>query len=455
MTRYNAKTRYDAQTRRNAKIVLGVVLTLVLAGGLLVVLQSAAQAARVHVVAYFANSNGIYAGDEVRILGVPVGKIDRIEPQPQRAKITFWYDAKYQVPADAKAVVLSPSLVSVRAIQLTPAYTGGRSMADGAVIAEDRTAVPVEWDDFRKQLERLTDTLQPTQPGGVSTLGAFINTTADNLRGQGSTIRDTLIKLSQAFSALGDHSNDLFSTVKNLSILVSALRDSTGLLRQLNQNLAAVTGLLSNGPDKVGVAVQNINDVVGDVQSFVAANRETLGTTTDKLASVTTALNQSLDDLKQTLHVAPTAFQNFANIYQPSQGALTGALAFANFANPISFLCGAIQAASRLGAEQSAKLCVQYLAPIIKNRQYNFPPVGENLFLGQAARPNELTYSEDWLRPDYVPPPGSAPPEGSVPGTPTPPATPPAGAAAPSGQAQPTNPANGLQGMMMPPGSGS
>ena len=47
-----------------------------------------------------------------------------------------------------------------------------------------------------------------------------------------------------------------------------------------------------------------------------------------------------------------------------------------NFANPITFLCGAIQAASRLGAEQSAKLCVQYLAPIVKNRQYNFPPLG-------------------------------------------------------------------------------
>ncbi len=75
-----------------------------------------------------------------------------------------------------------------------------------------------------------------------------------------------------------------------------------------------------------------------------------------------------------------------------------------NFANPISFLCGAIQAASRLGAEQSAKLCVQYLAPIIKNRQYNFLPLGENLFVGATTRPNELTYSEDWMRPDYIPP---------------------------------------------------
>ena len=75
-----------------------------------------------------------------------------------------------------------------------------------------------------------------------------------------------------------------------------------------------------------------------------------------------------------------------------------------NFANPISFLCGAVQAASRLGAEQSAKLCVQYLAPIIKNRQYNFLPFGQNLFVGATTRPNELTYSEDWLRPDYIPP---------------------------------------------------
>ena len=47
---------------------------------------------------------------------------------------------------------------------------------------------------------------------------------------------------------------------------------------------------------------------------------------------------------------------------------------------------------------------MQYLAPIIKNRQYNFPPLGVNPFVGATARPNEVTYSEDWMRPDYVPP---------------------------------------------------
>ena len=181
------------------------------------------------------------------------------------------------MPADAKAVILSPSLVTARAIQLTPAYTGGPEMRTDAVIPEERTAVPVEWDDLRQQLERLTEMLQPTEPGGVSTLGSVVNTAADNLRGQGANIRDTIIKLSQAISALGDHSKDLFSTLKNLSTLVSALQSSGELMRQLNDNLASATGLLADDPNEVGDAVSALNAVVGDVQSFVADNRESLG----------------------------------------------------------------------------------------------------------------------------------------------------------------------------------
>jgi phospholipid/cholesterol/gamma-HCH transport system substrate-binding protein len=444
--------------RRSVKFGTAATLVVVLVAGALVAFGSTSQVRRIHVIGYFANSNGIFAGDEVRIMGVPVGKIDTIEPQATRVKIKFWYDSRYPVPADAKAVILSPSLVSVRAIQMTPAYNGGPQMRDGAVISEERTAVPIEWDDFREQLQRLTQTLQPTQPGGVSSLGAFVNTAADNLRGQGTNIRDTLIKLSAAFSALGDHSTDLFSTVKNVSLLVSALQSITDLMRSLNVNLAATTALLSNRPNEVGAAVAGINDVVNDVKTFIDDNRETLGTTSDKLSTVSTALTESLDDLEQTLHIAPTTFSNFVNIYQPSQGGLTGALAINNFANPIAFICSAIQAASRLNNEQSAKLCVQYLAPIVKNRQYNFPPLGENLFVGQAARPNELTYSEDWLRPDYVPPPGSAP-TGAQPPNSSPLAAeaPPPGDAAPSpaAEAHPTDPADGLPGMMVPSGGGS
>jgi phospholipid/cholesterol/gamma-HCH transport system substrate-binding protein len=434
---------------RNSRTAIAVVLALTLLAGVVLAVRAVDHMDRTEVVGYFDNSTALFPGDDVRILGVPVGRVAKVEPQPDGVKVSFWFDRKFKVPADAKAAILSPMLVTGRAIQLTPVYTGGPTLKDGAVIPRNRTAVPVEWDEVRVQLKRLTQLLAPTQPGGVSTLGSFINTTADNLRGQGGAIRDTIIKLSQAMSVLGDHSGDIFSTLKNLSILVTALRGSSDLLGQLNNNLASVSGVLASDPGKIGDAFVDMNSVIGDVKDFVNENGETIGTTADKLASISTALNESLDDIKQTLHVAPSTVQNFDNIYEASNGAFTGALAVNNFANPISFLCGAIQAASRLNAEQSSKLCVQYLAPIIKNRQFNFPPIGEDLVVGAQARPNEVSYSEDWMRPDFVPP-----ATGPAPANSSEPQPLPGPLAAETTPTMQTNPDTGLTGMMAPPAGG-
>ena len=379
---------------------------------------------RNNFTAYFANTNGLYVGDEVRVLGVAVGTVDRIEPQPDAAKVTFSVDRDVPLPAQVQAAILSPSLVSARALQLVPAYDGGPKLDPGGVIPQSRTAVPVEWDDFRGQLEKLTGALQPTTPGGPSPVGEFINTAAANLRGQGDTARQTVLELSRAASALGDHSTDIFSTVRNLQLLVSALSSSADLLGAFNNDLAQVTTVLSNTPDEVADAAAGLNDAVHDLRGFVADNREGIGTTVDHLASISTALNDRQGDVKQILHIAPTVFQNFMNIYQPAQSAVTGILAPVNFANTVEFVCSAIQAASRENYERSSKLCVQYLSPIIKNRQYNFPPLGINPFAGASARPNELTYSEDRLRPNPPPAPVSTDPAAGLPGLMVPAGTP-------------------------------
>jgi phospholipid/cholesterol/gamma-HCH transport system substrate-binding protein len=114
-----------------------------------------------------------------------------------------------------------------------------------------------------------------------------------------------------------------------------------------------------------------------------------------------------------------------------------------------------------MSGEQAAKLCAQYMAPIVKNRQYNWPPLGFDPFVGAQARPNEVTYSEDWMRPDYVPP---GPPASPVAGPPLAaeapaPLAPLAAEAPPPNEPSPatvsTDPAAGLPGIMVPPGGGS
>ncbi|WP_423203417.1 MCE family protein [Mycobacterium alsense] len=392
--------------------------------------------------AYFVETNGLFVGDEVRILGVAVGVVDKIEPQPTSSKVTFSVDKQYSVPAEARAAILSPSLVTSRAIQLVPAYSGGAKLRPGSSIPLNRTAVPVEWDDFRKQLEKLTEALQPTTPGGVNSVGEFINSAADNLRGEGDTARDTIIKLSEAISALGDHADDIFSTVRNLRLLVSALYSSSDLLAAFNQNLAGVTTVLSNTPNEVANAVKGLDQALADVRGFIAENREAMGLTLDRMGSITTALNDSRADIKQILHVAPTVFQNFLNIYQPAQSAMTGIMALNNFADIPQWICSSIEAASRARLARVSKLCLQYIEPIIKNRIYNYIPIGLNPFVGRQARPNEITYSEDRLRPGYAPPPDAAPPAPAEP-------PPPAEAAPPNATVSSTQ---ALQDLMLPTG---
>src|SRR5581483_5089302 len=107
-----------------ATVIIG---SLVLAGGLVAGLVGAQLYRKLTnntVVAYFPQTNALYAGDKVAIMGIRVGAIDKIEPVGDKMKVTFHYANKYKVPADAQAMILNPTLVASRSIQLEPPYKG-------------------------------------------------------------------------------------------------------------------------------------------------------------------------------------------------------------------------------------------------------------------------------------------------------------------------------------------
>lgn len=112
--------------------------------------------------------------------------------------------------------------------------------------------------------------------------------------------------------------------------------------------------------------MKGLDSALTDVRDFLSENREAMGVTFDRLSSITTALNDSRMDIKQILHVAPTVFQNFLNIYQPAQSAMTGIIALNNFADIPQWICSSIEAASRARLDRVSKLCLQYINPIIK-----------------------------------------------------------------------------------------
>lgn len=83
-------------------------------------------------------------------------------------KVVLRVDSDVDIPADAKAVIVAQSLVTGRFVQLTPVYDSGEKLANKATIPMERTVVPMEWDDIKAQLSKLSESLGPQTPGSVT-----------------------------------------------------------------------------------------------------------------------------------------------------------------------------------------------------------------------------------------------------------------------------------------------
>ncbi|WP_156673115.1 MCE family protein, partial [Mycobacterium sp. E3251] len=165
------------------------------------------------VIAYFPSANALYSGDKVQIMGVRVGSVDKIEPAGDKMKVTFHYDNKYKVPANASAVIVNPTLVASRNIQLEPPYKGGPVMGDNAVIPIERTQVPTEWDELREGVANVISKLGPTPEQPKGPFGDAIESFADGLAGKGKQINTTLNSLSRSLTALNEGRGDFFAVV--------------------------------------------------------------------------------------------------------------------------------------------------------------------------------------------------------------------------------------------------
>jgi phospholipid/cholesterol/gamma-HCH transport system substrate-binding protein len=395
---------------RNLKLPRGVSRASVIIGALVVVLAIVAafvgwnlykKLTSNTVVAYFTETLALYPGDKVNIMGVKVGSIDKIEPAGDKMRVTFHYENKYKVPANATASILNPSLVASRNIQLSPPYTGGPVMEDNAVIPIDRTQVPVEYDQLRDSINRILTDLGPTPEQPKGPFGDIIESAADGFAGKGEQINKTLNSLSEALFTLNEGRGDLFGVIKSLALFVNALYKNDQQFVALNNDLAQFTNAFTNTDRELATALQDLNQLLTTTRNFFDQNGEVLTQDVNNLAEVTNAILQPepLDGLETGLHVFPNLGANLVNISSPNAGGIVGLPVVANFANPLQFICSAIQAGSRLGYQESAELCAQYLAPILDAIKFNFLPFGVNQVSTAMTLPKQIAYSEDRLRP--------------------------------------------------------
>ena len=354
------------------------------------------------ITAYFPSATGIYPGDEVRVSGVKVGRIDGIEPQGTQAKITMRVDRGIPVPAGAKAVIVAQNLIAARYVQLTPAYRsseGGPKMDSGAVIPLERTAVPVEWDEVKNQIMKLSTDLAPANEASKSSLGRFIDSAANSLDGNGAKLRETIAQLSGVTRVLGEGSGNVVEVIKNLQTVVTTLRASNDQVVQFQGRLATLSSVLNDSNSDLDGVLGNLSVAIGEVQRFIAGVRDPASEQIQRLGAVTQIIVDQKMAFQNFLHVAANAFSNGYNISNPDTGDFGGGFTLPNFSNPVEFVCGTIGALENVTAAESAKLCAQYLGPALRLINFNVIPIPFNAYLMPSGSPSNVLYTDPSLGP--------------------------------------------------------
>lgn len=274
------------------------------------------------LTAAFPRTVSLYEGSDVRVLGVAVGKVESVEPAGTTVKVTMAYDSEVKIPADAKAVIVSPSVVGDRFVQLTPVYTEGPVLEDGADLDVQSTADPLELDEIYQGIDDLLVALGPQGANKEGALSNLLDTTARNFAGQGEQFNRTFRNLGKLTATLDRNKDEFFGSLTEVQRFVAVLAENDATVRRFNDSLAQAADLLESERADLAAALRNLGTAMVQVRGFVKDNKAALGRNIKGLNRVTKILVKQRGALDEILAKAPLALNNLYLTYNPRSGTL-------------------------------------------------------------------------------------------------------------------------------------
>lgn len=298
---------------------LAIVVALLLAGGVYVATGGLKKGDETYTVtAYFTKAIGLFENSDVTVLGVAVGKITKVEPVGTRVRVDMEISKDNPVPINATAQIVPISVISDRYVQLEPAYTGGRTLPDGAVLDVDRTFIPAELDDVFLQLKKLLEAIEPGKEGEPGALGDLVVQLDRTLAGHEQDLRGTLIHGARLTDTLADAEEDISGLLVNLDQMFATLSTRAGSLGELNQNFALVMRALAESRNDLHGTLANLGTMTEEVGALIRDNRSILDRDLARVARLTRTVLKNRGSVKESLAWLPVVGEGLMRAYNPN-----------------------------------------------------------------------------------------------------------------------------------------
>jgi phospholipid/cholesterol/gamma-HCH transport system substrate-binding protein len=188
----------------------------------------------------FAEAGQLALEADVRISGVPVGKVKTITPDKRtgRADVEIQLRSRYApLPSDAKAILRQKTLLGETYVELTPGRNASTPIREGGVLPASQVSDTVELDEILRAFDPKTraafqDWMQ-TQAQAIDGRGRDLNDALGNL---GPFAEDT----AEIVSILNRQEGAVSRLIANTGIVFGALTERDGQLRSLIENSNSV-----------------------------------------------------------------------------------------------------------------------------------------------------------------------------------------------------------------------
>src|SRR5690606_31724896 len=240
---------------------------------------------RVTYHAKFTDVAGLHPGHGVRIAGVEVGQVEKIEVTDRRlALVTFEVDRDREIPASATAAVKYLNLVGGRYIALDQG-TGppGEKLPPGGTIPVQNTSGTLNLTQLFQGFQPLMQALSP---------------------GDANKLSESIVKVLQGEAGTVESLNSVVQTINSRD---RQLVELVGTLREFTSGLAA-------DRKPIGEAIASIADLTTATAGLLQVTRDPLKDDIVQLGRLSDNLNRDAPLVERFLKRTPTKLETFGRL---------------------------------------------------------------------------------------------------------------------------------------------
>ncbi|AXT83987.1 MCE family protein [Aeromicrobium sp. A1-2] len=257
-------------------------------------------------VAEFVDSSGIKPGDEVRIAGVHVGRIEGRELHDGLARVYFSVAADQSVRSDTIVRVSYLNLLGQRYLALEAGAQPGARLPEGSVIGTDHTRAALDLTALFNAFKPLFDALDPDD---VNLLATEV---VKSLQGEGSTLRHLTAQTADLTSHLAERDEVISRVVDNVTTVMASASDHREDLSNIITSLHSLVGRLADDSDDIDASLRSMDGLTAALGGMLDDTADPLTADLAKMTELGGTLVRHDGELGQALEDAPNLLAGYA-----------------------------------------------------------------------------------------------------------------------------------------------